>query len=212
MHYHLEILLPHCDDVKAAVEEILLPFDENNDENRHAFWDWWQFGGRYSGRKIEAAVGQDKIDAFHEELKRRKVTCSGLVWGKQELAPDSQIPMVDALWREMCPGGGDVCTLFKHSGDMMNGDICAYKDLPAGLMAHRLIVAAPDYEGKKLEAEAMYSRSIWNGVNHEDTKWDGGVETGIAAYLEKLKSYKTEYAEKRTPKDDWLVVTVDYHS
>lgn len=213
MHHHLEIIMPPvADDVNAAVQSILEPFSENNDESRNTFWDWWQIGGRYSGSKIEAAVGQDKINAFQEELKRRKVTCSGLVWGKQELQPISQIPMVDALWREMCPGGGDVCTMFKHSGNMMSGDICAYKDIPAGLTAYRLIFVAPKYESEKLEAKATYSQSIWNGVNYEDTKWDGSVAAGIAAHLEKIKSYQPDYAEKQTPKDDWIVITVDYHS
>lgn len=212
MHYHLEIVMPKTNDIHAAVTEILEPFSESNEEGYSSFWDWWQLGGRYSGSKKEAIVGQDKIDAFTEELKARGVTCSGLVWGKQELSPSSQIEMVDQLWREMCPGGGDVCPIFKHSGDADSLDVCAFKDIPPKLSAYKLIVAAPDYKGKKLEAVTMYSQSLWNGVTHEDTKWNGNVAAGIEMHLEKLERYAPEYAQKVTPGDDWIAVTVDYHS
>lgn len=212
MHYSLEIVMPPVQDVSAAIDEILAPFDENDAESRCAFWDWWQIGGRWSGAKTEATVSQEKMQAFRDELTRRVVTVSGIVFGKEELQPASQIEMVDALWREMCPGAGDVCPLFKHSGESSGGDICALKDLPEALKAYKVIVAAKDYEDKKLEAVSMFSKSLWNGANHEDTKWDGTVASGIAMHLERIKNYKSEYAVKATPQPDWLVVTVDYHS
>src|SRR6185503_20458398 len=106
MHYHLEIIMPPTEDVERSVAEILKRFNENaDDETRsNAFWDWYQSGGRYSGCKLEALVPQERRDAFWAELKARGVTVSGLQFGKQELKPASQIPSVDALWREMCPG------------------------------------------------------------------------------------------------------------
>ncbi len=212
MHYALEIIMPPVADVKAAIEEILLPFSENNEEARHSFWDWWQIGGRYSGKKTEATVEAGKLKSFQDELIRRNVTVSGVVFGKQELQPASQAEMVDALWREMCPGAGNVCPMFKHSGERATGDICAFKDLPPSLTAYKFIVAAPDYEGKKLEAVTMFSKDLWNGVTHEATTWDGTVAAGVAMHLEKLSNYAEAYAEKVKPQADWLVVTVDYHS
>lgn len=212
MHYHLEILMPPTTDIQKSIEGVLEEFSEYNEESRHSFFDWWQIGGRYSGSKLEAAVGHDKIDAFTEELKNRGVTVSGLVWGKQELSPSSQIEMVDALWREMCPGGGDVCPIFKHSGDKMNGDVSALKSVPTGLKAFRVIVAAPSYNGPELEAVFMVSQSAWNGCNHEDTTWDGTVSSAVRMFREKLDNYSAEYRKRVTPHDDWIVVTVDYHS
>ena len=67
-------------------------------------------------------------------------------------------------------------------------------------------------EGKKFEAITMLSKSLWNGVNHEDTQWDGNVAAGIAMHLKRLTNYAETYAEKATPQPDWLIVTVDYHS
>ena len=58
----------------------------------------------------------------------------------------------------------------------------------------------------------MISDDIWNGVMHVKTQWDGKLKTALDAHSEKIKRYRDEYREKRTPKDDWLVVTVDYHS
>jgi hypothetical protein len=216
MHYHAEIIMPPTTDVEAAVTEILAQFDENQEDNedystKHAFWDWWQIGGRYSGSKVEALVSKEKRDAFFAALADLKVTVSGLVWGKQELSPASQIPAVDALWREMCPGSGDVCPAFKHSGDSMAMDVCRLADLPASLSAYTLIVAGPGYQDK-LQAQHLAHQSIWNGVTHQDTTWKGNVSEALAEWREKSKSYRDDYREKITPRDDWLVVTVDYHS
>lgn len=216
VHYHMEVIMPPTDDVEAAIGKILAPFDENAEENedystKHAFWDWWQLGGRYSGSKIEARVGRDKIKAFHAALESQNVTVSGLAFGKQELSPATQIPAVDALWREMCPGGGDVCTLFKHSGDKMSGDICRFDELPNGLTAYSVIIAAPGYSGE-LQAEEMFHKSIWNGVSFQETTFDGQVTGVVDDYLKRISSYREDYKDRATIKPDWLVVTVDYHN
>ena len=210
MHYHLEIVMPPTADVEAAIEQIMRPFDENNEESYRPFWDWFQIGGRYSGSKLEACVPKQRMDAFHEELKARKVTVSGLQWGKQELQPASQIPPVDKLWREMCPGAGDVCPMFQHSGKFMSMDKCTVAQLPDGLTAHHLIIAALDYEEKEMQATHMLIKEIYNGVTHQKTDFDGNVLKAINGL--DFSHYKAEYAAKITPKPDWLVVTVDYHS
>lgn len=212
MHYALEIIMSPVSDINAAVEEILLPFSENEPEATCAFWDWWEIGGGYSGRKLEAVVPADKMEAFYAALKEKNVTVSCFTAGKQQLQPASQSVMVDALWRQMCPGAGDVCPIFNHSGKQNNSDICAFADMPPNLTAFRLIIAAPDFNGKKMEAVSMFSKEIWNGVNHEKTQWDGKVSTGVAMHVESLSRYRKEYAEKVSPKPDWIVVTVDYHS
>lgn len=56
MHYCLELIMPPTDDVKAAVEQILAPFREENtdpDASRQPFWDWYIVGGRWSGHKLK---------------------------------------------------------------------------------------------------------------------------------------------------------------
>lgn len=212
MHYHMEIVMPPTDDVAAAVEKILAPFSENDEEARHAFWDWYQLGGRYSGAKLEARVPKEKREAFFVALKQMGVTVSGLQWGKQELSPASQAPAVDALWREMCPGAGATCPIFKHSGEGVGVlDICTLSEVPDELAAYSLIIAGPNYAGELAAAELSH-QSIWNGVTHQDTTFKGGVKAAIDEFLERINSYTDEYKERLTPKPDWLVVTVDYHS
>lgn len=224
MHYHMEVILPPVEDVEVAVSQILAPFDENGKDedghpNRHAFWDWFVIGGRWAGVKIKATLNPEKKEAFFEELKNRKVTVSGFRAGKQKLQPESQIPMVDALWCEFFPDSPlKVCPFFDHfnnqyqnSGDFP--DIMRLKDAPAGLMASHVIVAGPSWqEDGSLEAKHMVQQSIWNGVTHVDAKWDGSVQAVIEAHKDQFKNAKPEYAAKHIPQDDWLVVTVDYHS
>lgn len=216
MHHRLEIIMPPVADIEAAVAQIMAPFDENCEDEDIAssfqFWDWYQIGGRYSGRKLEQSIDPAKVEAFIAALQEKGVTCSGLVWGKQELSPASQIPMVDALWREMCPGAGDVCPMFKHSGDSMNMDICRLDQMPAACTALAVIVAGPNHDGTKLEAKYMIHEDTWNGVIHVKSEWDCKVTTAIQNHLKRIEGYAEAYKEKVTPKPDWLVVTVDYHS
>lgn len=214
MHYHLEVIMPPTDNVDAVIKTIMEPFSENNDEASHTFWDWYVIGGRYAGSKVEAKLDKERMDAFYAELDKRKVTVSGLQWGKQELSPASQVPEVDALWREMFPDSGmDVCPMFLHSNrnkGTLLGDICTLSECPKELSAFRVIIACP-YDNE-IEAQYMVAKDIWNGVMHEDTTFGGNVLWCVSNFLEKSKNYSGEFRAKSTPQDNWLVVTVDYHS
>lgn len=219
MHYHMEIIMPPTNDVDAAIAQIMEPFnecgeDEDGNRNSHTFWDWYVIGGRWSGHKDEAKFDKARLDAFHAELKERKVTVSGIQCGKQDLQPESQIPMVDALWREMFPESGlDVCPLFGHSPRTLPSDICTLADMPEGLTAITGIIAGPGHsDDGKMQAHYLIQDCVWNGVMHVDTKWDGKVKTMLDDHVEKCKNYREEWKAKVTPQPDWLVVTVDYHS
>jgi len=222
MHFHMEIVMPQVDNVEEAVKTVMAPFNEQPDADeedaRNPFWDFWVVGGRWAGAKLEALLDQDKMKEFQEELKRRNVTVSGIQCGKQELSPASQIPMVDKLWEEYFPQyTGRACPLFNHSNDQysndcLHGDVMPLRDVPRILSSERVMFVAPNYDGSSLEATAMFSQSIWNGVNYEDTAWDGTFGAAVDLFAEKSKNYGDTWKERATPADDWLVVTVDYHS
>lgn len=222
MHYRLEVVMPPVSNIEEAISQIMEPFDENldgEDASGHAFWDFWVIGGRWAGRKLEETLDKERINAFREKLKELGVTVSSFQAGKQELSPASQIPMVDALWAEMFPDSGvSACPLFAHSNDQykssstLPGDICKVSELPSEASCSHLIIAGPTYDDSGLEAVYMIQDQIWNGVTHVDTKWDSKVLTGISEFKERTAGYTEEYRQKRTPSDDWLVVTVDYHS
>lgn len=214
MHYHCEVVIPPTDKIKEAVETALKQFDEHEDNSYHAFWDWWVIGGRWSGSKLMARFGDDKIRAFRDELNAKNVTISGFQAGKPELKPSSQIPMVDALWKERFPDAGDgACPLFKHANDMYSdetstwGDILDLSDAPPDLSAARVIFT--DAENKPT---FMLSQGIWNGVNFEETSWKGKFKKALRMYRKYIRVYSTEWKKKNTAMDDWLAVTVDYHS
>ena len=188
MHYQLEIIMPPTDDVSAAVKEILTPFDENAEDSedrsmRYVFWDYWLIGGRWSGNKLLSLLGDERLDAFRQLLADRHITAAGLQWGKPTLSPADQRPIVDAMWRDAFPDAPIFeCPLFDYyKGN--SGDVMMLKEAPRAITCQRVIVAAPDYKGERLESVYMIQESIWNGVTHVETTWD-----------------------------DWLVVTIDYHS
>lgn len=224
MHHHLEIIMPPTASVEAAVAQIMSPFDESGSDedgnpNRHTFWDWYVIGGRWSGAKLECSLDPEKKDAFFAELTNRKVTVSGVQAGKQKLVPESQIIMVDALWNEFFPDAPvKVCPFFDHFNDQYKNsdgfpDIMRLADVPKELTACHVIIAGPSWrDDGMLEARHMLQTEVWNGVTHVDAKWDGKVFAAIEEHRERLRNAKPEYAEKHLPNDDWLVVTVDYHS
>ena len=148
------------------------------------------------------------------------MTVSGLQFGEQELSPADQIPMVDALWNEFFPSRtGEIvpCPIFKHSNDQYDSDdlhscdISLVEHIPEDLTAAHVIIAGPDYEGKKMHATYMISQDAWNGVSHMPVDWDGKVLSAIEKAKEHFKHYREEWKETHIPQKDWLCVTVDYH-
>jgi len=234
MHHHCEIIIPPTDDIESAIKSIMKPFDENQSQEDHdhnpsnTFYDWYVIGGRWAGTKLMAGYDQEKIKIFKQWLQEEKITVSGLQAGKQALSPEDQIPKVDAKWNEMFPSdAGELmsCPMFAHSNDQygrngdgtIQGDICNLKDALAASCS-RVIFAGPSYDSDSekhtgpLEATYMLCGSQWNGVNYMDVKWDGKVKTALEMFVGKLSNYGDEYRERVVPKDEWLVVTVDYHS
>jgi hypothetical protein len=213
MHYHLEIIMPPTNNVEAAVSEILAPFDENagDDEDRSSrlFWDFWQIGGRWGSRKMTDSLGQDRLDAFYKRLTDEHITVSSFTAGKHTLQPPEQAEAVNAMWNETFPEA-PVKVFDNYTGD--TGDVMRLADTVRSLTCSHVIIAAPDWQGKKLTAVYMVQDEMWNGVSFCKTTWDGTLGGALSDHAESTKGYKPEYLEKVTPLDDWLVVTVDYHS
>lgn len=224
MHYRCEIVMPPVSDIEEAVTAILAPFNERlpeDDENGsgYSFWDFWVIGGRYAGSKLQDSLDSEKLELFWKRMKEINLTVSGFCAGKQEIKPAAQIPRVDAIWRELFPESGtDACPLFAHSNDQYSngslivGDVCSLKELPEKVVCARAIIAGPDFDNTSLCVSHMEQEDFWNGVNYCDTTWDKTLQSAIERYAEKSKGHSREYLAARTPKDDWLVVTVDYHS
>lgn len=221
MHYHLEVIMPPTDDISAALDTIMGPFDENNEESAHPFWDFYVIGGRWAGEKDSCRYDPDKLQTFYDRLHEAGVTVSGFQAGKQRLEPESQIPMVDGVWNELFPTEtGEIipCPVFAHSNDQYDSndllacDICRVDEIPDNLMAARVIIAVPRFKEEGVRAEFMICDEEWNGINFMKTVWDGKVKSAITMFEESLARYRGEYAECVRPRPDWICVTVDYHS
>ena len=213
MHHRMELIMPHIAKEKIAktVESIMAPFWEDNESN-YSFFDYYEIGGRYSGDKIVDSIDPDQLKQFFKELNDRKVTVSSVVFGKETLMPEIQAPMVDAVWREMFPGKGNICPLFSHSGQgQSEADICTLKDLPTETKAGCVLIAG-SYKDKKPEAVYLVHKMTWNGVSWINSFWDGKVRTALDAWISEVKTYSDDYKKAMTPTDDWLVITIDYHS
>lgn len=230
MHAHNEIIMPYTDNIEEAIAEILKPFNENHGdenycehcceyENRsgHEFWDFYIIGGRWSGNHILSKFDPEKILEFHQKLTDMEITVSGLQWGKQELNPSNQVEIVDELWREHFPEGGDTCPIFQHYNDQYKHnvkypDVIKLKDIPPYQKASRVLIAGISPRDHALKTEYRIDEDYWNGVCHIDSNWDKKVTTAIEMHLKIMERYSEEWKEAFTPTDDWLLVTVDTHS
>jgi hypothetical protein len=211
MHYHLEIVLPPTDNLETAISEVMKGFSENNEANYNAFWDWYVIGGRWSGCKLRAMLGEDKITKFCEKLNEMGITVLGLVCGKEEISPSSQIPLVDKLWNAWFPDSGiKICPLFKHSNKdskILPGDIMDFKDVPNNLTMERIMFVST--EGK---VSRMYQGDFHNGVNWIESDWNREFDTAVQKLIKDTKNYNPDYIKKIIPQPDWQVVTIDYHT
>jgi len=62
------------------------------------------------------------------------------------------------------------------------------------------------------KAVFMIEKEFYNGVNFIDSAWDGTVSSAIGQHNERIQNFAEEYKERNTVTDDWIVVTVDYHT
>ena len=85
------------------------------------------------------------------------------------------------------------------------------EDCPEDLKASHVIIVLPNWEGPGFKAYRQYMKSIWKGLNWQDTAFSGYVRDALKEYREALGEYLPVFRDKMDPKDDWLVVTVDYH-
>ncbi len=218
MHFHIEMIIPPVDEtlIEETIDQIMHPFDENNPDSYHAFWDWYVIGGRWAGEHIRASVDPEKLLKFHEDLQDRKITVSGVVCGKQTLQPESQIPIVDGLWKQYFPESGlDTCPLFSHfksQYDHSLSDVQRVKDIHPNLSTSRVIIGSLTYDDTGYEAKEMFCTEIWNGCTHQNTTFDGNVRGAIELYHSKNDQWTDKYKAKHSVKDDWLCITLDYHS
>jgi hypothetical protein len=220
MHYHAEVILPanvNAAGIPDLITDLLSEYNENNSEGCNQFFDWLVVGGRWAGTKLEATLDKQKLEAFKERLMEMEVKVHGVVAGKQSLLPEFIEP-VDKLWREMFPDAGQHCTLFEHANDkydstsLISGDICTLDKLPLDFTAARVIFAAPiDGEWR---ITGMYVREIWNGECHQKTEWDGRIMSAVAAFDQHIANYKDSYKAQISIENlqDWIAVTIDYHS
>lgn len=217
MHYHLEVIIPaDRKDISGDIEQILKPFNENEDENKHAFYDWYTIGGRFSGEKILQALDKKKLDKFYKDLNKEEVKVSSFRAGKETLAGKEHEIKVDELWLKHFPDSKTKCPIFdnyndKYKNSLSYPDVMKVGDIPEKLTAARVIVAVPKYDEDNLVAETMLEDSYWNGVSWNDTKFDRKVSTAIKKHNDSFKNAEEKYKEKRIVTDKWITVTVDYH-
>lgn len=223
MHHRLEVILPQPDGfvfdeagislLETTLGPLLEPFSEYAPEeiaSTCTFFDYWIIGGRWSGDKLIARLDPDTIAAFNAELNSMKLTISAVQAGKPSLQPESQADQVNDLWQRYFPDCLYPCPYFMSPWEHTLSDICTVGQIPDGLTAHRVMIFGPTYRGFTT-LHTHYAREVWLGSNYMKTDWDGNVMAAIHKHQLRF-SNDSDFARKARVQDDWLSVTVDYHS
>ena len=75
------------------------------------------------------------------------------------------------------------------------------------------MIAVPDIlDEERIRLKTMVQTKIWNGVNFLNTDWNGEIQTALDSHKKDVSLLREDVQNKLTPNDDWLVITVDYHS
>ena len=121
MHSHLELIIPSTTDIKGSVETVLAPFSEDTN-NSHAFWDWYEIGGRWSGLKLKNAKPGDicTISQIPTEL-----SCKLLIVALDNGPFDSGLSAVFMLQTEYWNGCNFQDT--NYSGNVLEGLAAFYE-------------------------------------------------------------------------------------
>lgn len=226
MHFHCEVILPVVEQstIKATIDNVLEPFREDStDEDRVSvpFFDWAVVGGRYASEKLLQRLGENKVSAFRQWCRDESITISGIQFGKPSLDPSEQRARVDAKWNEMFPaedGRLVACPLFEHSNPdnaATRDDICALGQAKH-VSCYRVIILGPKYvacvEDMSLDVRFMLAEEVWNGRNYMPVKWDGTISDALRQYDHDISQRPPEIQRLLRPTDEWLTVTVDYHT
>lgn len=192
MHYHAQVWIPDLTDIEQHVEKAMESHRENWDVEPHAgFWDWYQIGGRYTGRH---SIGYDpNADPRNHETCKM---CGGTGFRRDAVGVAARIKTPSYT----CNGCGewdDATKTWKHGKQgagkavkwptdwAQHGNIAPVGEASPELKAYTLLV-----NGTVLHKEQ------WNGKDWVDTGWDGMVKPKL-----------NELGVK-----DGYLVTVDYHS
>jgi hypothetical protein len=189
MHYHCEIHLEEIHDLEKQIAEIMAPFEEENNDN--GFWDWYQIGGRYTGRHgnydPEADPANIEVCTLCQgtgfrndpigQIARKEdptYTCNGC----------GQFDSKSKSWKHSPQGPGKrvkwPTTWIQHSSNVI-----PVSETSEDLTCYTLIM-----NGK------AYQQAVWNGNEFAKTDFDGKVLPML----------------KKLGKQDGYLVTVDYHS
>lgn len=210
MHYYALAIVPAEGDLDALLAETMSPYDENEhledhhdakydetyERNPRGLWDWYQIGGRYSGRLSGYNPGADPAltevcwlcngtGLRNDELGRRfraqnpDYTCNGC--SNSPAGPGRM-----AMWPSQWP---------RHHGDVMSAleftsKLAEWTDgqMPYAIFTHG--------------SEAVTIKERWTGDEWEKLHDDESIRTVLATILS---------ARMRAGLSDRIVV-IDYHS
>lgn len=190
MHYYALVVIPADGDLTERVAEAMEPVRE--DDDTMGLWDWYQIGGRYTGRL-------SGYDAFSDpDNRERCFLCGGTGKRMDEIGVQHRLANPGYTCNG-CDGAGrrikHASQFAPHDGDVVPADefLTRLPEMDDELMPYAVIV-----HGSEVPA---YVREAWNG--------DTFVEQHDKASMRRVLAQNLTARRDAGLKD--LVVVVDYH-
>lgn len=209
MHHHAELIMPPCDDISKAVEQIMTPYSELNSPT--GFFDYYELGGRYSGRKMFLQLDPVRLSEFQEDLKTATKDLKSF--------SDKYAQVTEQLWKRDFPehdiNDCPFLPIIPGSSLYRPSDICTLDQIPSELQPYATLIACKAFDVPQPRLEFAYFESIWNGRTWQKTTWDGYVISALNDYEKSINRFrldKEELIKEWQPHNKWICVTLDYHA
>jgi hypothetical protein len=172
MHYHAEIWTPKNSTIESSeleswIERVMAPHKERYIEESDSligFWDWWQIGGRWTGKK----------DGYKpEEDENNKETCS-VCYGtgkRNDTLGQKERLRNHAYTCNGCQGAGRR-TKWPTSWAKYQGDIAHVSAISDKLSCFTMLI--PDVK--------VLHREEWNGEDWVTTDFSGNVKAALRKF------------------------------
>lgn len=226
MHAVAEIIIPPTKDIKASITTVMEYFIEEDDKGEkpkggHAdWWDFWEIGGRFSGRKIECKIDPNKLTQFNEFLKDQNITVSPVTCGKHGIER-VDICTVATIPDELTCDRLIIAGLEPNFEEWSRNFDLAKAEFGVGVTEESFFHQHPRWNEARRKADdvtpktelcvqRMWLLSYWNTVEWQPTAFEGNVKKALAD-MRTQPRLSDEYPWCGW-EDDYLVVTVDYHN
>ena len=218
MHSHTELITPLPNQEYSEIlhiAEICLGAYSYENNSIHAFYDWYQVGGRFKYRKLVQNQSEEEIKEFTSAAKDIDNNFSDITNIINE-RDKKQINKLKQIWKKTFPDKDENCPFInklsrKHDETECYVDhfpyLTALGETPKNLDLGTILFTTPDRCISFIfpdQLKLIFDKPI-DSVPHT-------IKHALLYYEKVIDRLWPGQKERLTPNDEWIALTIDYHN